>query len=235
MRSVRPALSAGRRMKEEIAVDRKISQMFFGRSKPKKDGTYHSKGYHRYFDGYVERRTEDKNGKVRIERIYAGPYYAHALTDRQWTVCKVLYALLFCAAAALYLFAGTRPVPSNMVLYAVLPQVFAAVGLLWMLAVLVCYLFAARRMKLRTYRATVPVLKYTALFNTAALGASALLAALYAFTAEGAGTKEQNLCIALLFLAAAAMLALYLLERAMKYTEIPSELKLAPDEYKIER
>ena len=63
MRSVRPALSAGRRMKEEIAVDRKISQMFFGRSKPKKDGTYHSKGYHRYFDGYVSAGRKIKTAK----------------------------------------------------------------------------------------------------------------------------------------------------------------------------
>lgn len=47
---------------------------------------YHSRAYHRHFEGYIEKESRGLNGKPFIERVYAGDYYVSAQSAKE-NVC----------------------------------------------------------------------------------------------------------------------------------------------------
>lgn len=75
--------------------------------------TYHSRAYHRFFEGYTEEKTMDETGKIRITYVYTGEYYEPVRTREQYVKDKIWTTCMSVLAAALFVFAGTRNVPAN--------------------------------------------------------------------------------------------------------------------------
>jgi len=112
-----------------------------------RDPFSHSGAYHRHFQGYAERRVPSKNGRgTRIERVYIADFYRYAETDAVWRGKKLLYAIIFFAAAGAVILAGSRPAAVNRVPAVGAAQILAFLPMIWLLYQLVLQVTAPRRM-----------------------------------------------------------------------------------------
>lgn len=94
----------------------------------------HSSAYHRYFQGYSEYYEEQKNGKLKIKRIYTGLYYVSAQPMKKRIIRKVLLCLIWSAAVAVFLLcSGNSSLMNKWVLINAL-QVGEIVGAVWTLS-----------------------------------------------------------------------------------------------------
>ncbi|MCD7820339.1 MAG: hypothetical protein LUH07_15035, partial [Lachnospiraceae bacterium] len=211
-------------------MDNRVSQMFFGRNQRKKDENYHRNGYHRYFEDYIERTVKTKNGKTRIERVYAGSYFVREGSDRSWIAGKIVYLLLFLLSAVCFVIAGTRMVYSNMMLLTIIPQILSVLGMLMLFSLLVCYAGTARRMKRRTWRLCGNRMRLTMLVNMLLLLLSAVLAAFCGVFLDSAAFREEMIT-ALLFAAAGGLVGIiYLMERRVNYREEPGDVTVGEND-----
>ena len=113
----------------------------------------HSRSYHDFFEGYSEELVDKKDGKGRrIQRTYVGKYYKRSGSDRAWVLSKVLYVVMFLAAAALYVFALTRRVGCNSVWYCAAPGLISVVPMIMMGAKLAACLVTKRIMVAYDYK-----------------------------------------------------------------------------------
>ncbi len=70
---------------------------------------YHSRSYHRFFEGYTEKGIVDASGNYKIIRVYTGDYYEAQLSKGQQKKYKRSACLLYGAGVILYLAAGIQP------------------------------------------------------------------------------------------------------------------------------
>ena len=96
------------------------------------DKGWHSKAYHRHFEGYAEVETTNEKGKTVIERVYVGDYYRLDLPKSKRVQLRLFYAGLIALVAALFGFAASRSVGANMTWYLAIPQMIGVclIGLL---------------------------------------------------------------------------------------------------------
>jgi len=67
---------------------------------------WHSRFYHRYFEGYTENKELDQNGKERIRRIYTADWYGQDLPKGKRIGVRLLYMMLFAMMVAAVFGAG---------------------------------------------------------------------------------------------------------------------------------
>jgi uncharacterized integral membrane protein len=119
-----------------------------------KDGVAHSKHYHKYFDGYMEKRIETPKGKKRIERIYVEDYHKHMLSDKQWVALKVTYVAMLLVGLISFCCGSSMDVESNMTWYVSLPSFFVIFSMFLLIIFIVPYVFAPRLMTNWEYAST---------------------------------------------------------------------------------
>lgn len=135
---------------------------------------WHSRAYHRFFDGWTEVPELDEKGRVHIRRVYIGEYYKAELSDKAWKLRKLWYALLLLAAIGFYILAASLDVSGNTVRYAVFPQVLSLFGLIFLVWFYIGRLAAPRILTRGERRDTARNLKTAALIEIWFLGISAL-------------------------------------------------------------
>lgn len=148
--------------------------------------SWHSRAYHRDFDGWVEVPELDDKGRTRIRRIYTGAYYKAALTDKAWKLRRVWYILLILASAALFGLSAMRGTAANTVRWAVLPQVVSVFCYIFLLWFWVLRLFVPRIMTKGQRRECARNLRLAALIGSIALSLSALCAVICVLFLHGA-------------------------------------------------
>lgn len=131
------------------------------------DRGWHSKAYHRHFEGYTELEETDEKGKTVIKRVYVGDYHRLDLPKNKRIGLRFAYAGLIALTAALFGFAASRPVGANMTWYIAIAQM-VTVCLLGLLCVnLLSHCTAPRDMTVGDWKSSSKKLqrnaKYTAL------------------------------------------------------------------------
>ena len=185
----------------------------------KNSTAWHSRAYHRYYEGWSESYTLDPaTGQRRISRVYTGRFYVQDLSGTKRLIVKITYSILFLAAAVLFFTASMADWVGNLVWYVVLPHAFCFGSLAYMLIVLTSYVPAPQKMKIHEYRATAKPMRRAALFGTVshALACAAALAYTLAFDGADAGF---GITVRFL-LAAGALLTIFLIERGIEYDSI---------------
>jgi len=130
-------------------------------------GTWHSKAYHRFFEGYSEVSIPKPTGKgYAIQRVYTGDYYRQDLTGRQRLLLRGFYVAIFSCIAYFFISTAVLPVTSNVTWYVVLTQVVSIPFLFWILIAFLYYLPARRDLTIYGYRSSSQALQ------KATLGAS---------------------------------------------------------------
>lgn len=191
---------------------------------------FHSKGFHRYFDGYSEYKETDSKGKTRIRRVYTGVYHRQLLSDAQRKKVKLGYAFLWILSAALFSYSATRYLPGNFALWTAVCQAFSVFGLGWTLWSLFNYVTAGKNMTLDDYR-YVQALKKSSGFTAAALAAAA--AGPLVHTLLQGFTTQEALCGAAYLLSALSCWAIRLIENKIPYDSFLSQKEAPPQSGQI--
>lgn len=123
----------------------------------------YSWAYHRFFEGYAERKVVGPDGKTRIERFFVGDTHKHRMTDSRWVGLKLLYLILYLLCAASFILITARKAPGNFLWYVQVGEAIGALSLLALLYMLIQYLSSPRVLDLHTYK------QLTVFFKTLAL------------------------------------------------------------------
>lgn len=183
---------------------------------------FHSKTYHRYFEGWSEWYETDGKGKKKIRRVYTGVLHQLDAPDPVRFRLRIAYILFYALALVLFLFAAFQPVGGNSAWYGALMTAVCIPTLVLTLVFLVSYLTAPREMTLYQYRSVGALTKAT-LFGYLSLGAYSIARFAYAFTHMGENTLQEVTGGAAALLAAALLFTIYLLEKKNVYKSFLSK------------
>lgn len=201
------------------------------KSEAAETGFRHSGYYHRYFQGYTEIRRIKPNGRIDVERYYTQPWIVSPVSSRVYWLTRAVYLCLTVIAAMLYVWALFQNVPSNRHWLAAIPSALTVVLLILLLASLIGYLFAPRRMTLWDYESSTKRLKFASLLTGGSMALTGLAKLLFtAWNAAEAGIGAELLSAAAVFAAGAAAALLFLMEKNAAYTTLPNDTVLPEGE-----
>lgn len=195
--------------------------------KRKKDELTHSRGYDRYFEGYVEYAKAGEK-KSKIKRLYMGDYHRHAVTDGQWSLLRLLYCCLFILAAVLFITVLAQPLKCNNTWYVALPSFASIFTMFMLLGGVIFYITTPRKMTIYEYRSsTVKIKRWSkaSAISMAAQSVMYLVFIVFNFREE----PLKCLLLALLVLpCAAAVYAIGYIESKIQYETVENTNQL-PD------
>ena len=189
--------------------------------------------YHSYFRGWTERRVDREGKPYRVERVYTAPWIRQDLSTRNYVLVRILYGVLLALSIALFAIAMTQRVGSNSCWYVALfglPTTIIMFVVAWMF---VSYAKAPRQMTLYEHRSTSVYLKWACLVFSVGLAATALSTVVYVFLNPGDLPLRQLLNAALDLVAAGCSFTVFILERKMKYIDIPNTNEAPEGGYEI--
>ena len=180
------------------------------------DKGWHSKAYHRHFEGYTELEETDEKGRTIIKRVYVGDYYRLDLPKKKRVLLRLVYAVLVLLTAALFGFAASRPVGANMTWYIAIAQM-VGLFLIGILCVdLLSHSTAPRDMTIGDWKASSKKLQNNSKYAALAMELLALLTLLYLLL-NGESWGTHLLCVLHYVMAGAAALVLNRLEANAPY------------------
>lgn len=175
---------------------------------------FHSRAYHRNFEGYTEVKTLDARGRSVIQRVYTGRYYEPDLAPFRRVTLRIFYLLFFLSGIALFLFCATRALPCNSVLYVALFQAIAIPLLIWCVYVLIFYIPSTGKLTIGEYKMRKSLIRATQL--TAACMWACAAATLFCFFA--APISGVLLCAGGFAVSGGLIFLISLFERNLEYT-----------------
>ena len=179
---------------------------------------WHSRYYHRYFEGYTETRELDANGKERIRRVYAADWYTQNLTKGKRVGVRILYIALFVMMVAAVVGAGILQGGTGTRFYIVIPELITLCLLSWLgYVLLVNYLFMPKKLTVHEYKASSLSLRIVTLAVAIAFASDALMAALDLALVGGARGEGV---IALFLVGAVCAWAMRLVESRIHYDQV---------------
>jgi len=210
------------------------SDIYGVRQKSEENGTKtkirHSSYYHRYFEGYTEVVEPDGS----IKRKYTAEWIIQDLTEEQRKRVKAVYIGLNVLSIVLFSLAMTRPTAANSSLLVAVTGLPAILMLIMTAAFSLVYLTNPRQMT-RYEGDRGKKLSVSALVTAVLYAATAVLTVAYCvFVQHGAGAGEIA-AIGLLFLAAAVIYCVRVIEKRIPYTEKPNDAVLPKDGTMIRR
>lgn len=182
---------------------------------------HHSSAYHRYFEGFAERKCYDENGNTHIERVYVGNYYRRKTSDRHLKALKARYVVLYLLSMAAFLFAGTRDTQLNVVVYVYIPVVLALAAMLYLIFPLFYNLTVPREMMIRSYRDSSEKLIRISICAAVLQAVSALMTIIGMICIPGQVGPQQFLSVAGFLVGAGLLLWIWQTERCAEYETLP--------------
>lgn len=190
---------------------------------------FHSRAYHRNFEGYTEVKALDARGRPVIRRVYTGKYYEPDLAPFRRVTLRIFYLLFFSGGTALFLFCATRTLPCNRVPYVSLFQAISVPLLIWCVYVLIFYVPSAGQLTVGEYKLLHHSLIRATRLTAACMWACAA-AALVCFAAAPAGRVSGVLLCAGGFAVSGGLISLIaLFERNLEYT-VASGSAVSPED-----
>lgn len=178
-----------------------------------------SRAYERYFEGYVE-EAQSVPGQKRSKsvRTYVDSYWVQECSPGKQLLLRILFVALYFLSLVPFLYSATRRINANMVWFVTFPQALSVFFLGWTALCLYRYCTIPQKMTVRQHRLAVVHFHRTSCFAWIALALVAVLYLVHAlcFPAEQTVTL---ICAALCLLSCLCILAVFLTERTVRYTE----------------
>ena len=182
---------------------------------------WHSKAYHRHFEGYSEVETTNKKGKTVITRVYVGEYYRLDLPKNKRILLRLSYSGLILAIGALFFGAASRPVSANSTWYLALVQMLGLCMTGALAINLLSHCTAPRDMTIGDWRSSSQKLQRNAKYMALLMELTALLTALH-LVLNGEKWVQHLLCVGLYAVAGLLAVLLNRLEANAPYLKFPS-------------
>ena len=184
---------------------------------------YHSRAYHRYFEGYEESRRVNDKGKLKIERVYVGHYFRQNIGDRERILKRVLSFALYLAVLGSFLFAVTLDIRCNKAWYVVSSTVLSFLAMMWLAITLFFNLTAKREMEIRTLRDSSERFITASRLSFIFTALSAFAVAVHVTLNPGKDLPETILCGVIFVLDSVMLFILYKMEKDLKYDVLPQK------------
>lgn len=183
-----------------------------------------SRAYERYFEGYVESAEPIPNKKrAKSVRTYVDSFWFPELSAKKRLWLRILFAALYLMALPPFLFSATRNIVANTVWFITLPQAMAVFALGWTALCLYRYCTAPPEMTVRQHRLAVTHFHRSSCIAWIALAVSVAAYLVYAVVSTSDRTITL-LCGMLCLLSCVCILAMFLVERTIPYTECSNPL-----------
>jgi hypothetical protein len=207
-----------------LGLREKIRNSLQKDEKQGKPGTWHSKAYHRFFEGYSEIIVPRSNGKgSSIQRVYTRNYYQQNLTGAQRLLIRLLYAAVFLCIAYLFGSSATLPLAINTTWYVVLTQVVSLPFICWIVISLFSYLPAGRDLTIYEYRSSSLSLKKATLSAAISLGLVAVSTLIFILLNPSIGVLAELLSALKYLVGGVLALIMNRIESKINYSIIPSK------------
>lgn len=178
-----------------------------------------SRAYERHFEGFVE-EAQSIPGQKRSKsvRTYVDSYWVQECPPGKRLLLRFLFAALYFISLFPFLYSATRLIAANTAWFVTLPQALSVFFLGWTALCLYRYCTAPQKMTVRQHRLAVIHFHRASCLAWIALALSAALYLLHAicFSVEQTVTL---ICAVLCLLSCLCMLAVFLTERTIRYTE----------------
>ena len=192
------------------------------------DKGWHSKAYHRHFEGYAEVETNNEKGRTVIERVYVGDYYRLDLPKKKRVGLRLTYAALIVLIAALFGFAASRPVGANSQWYLAIVQMLG-VCLIGLMGVnLLSHCIAPRDMTIGDWKSSSKKMQRNTKYTALLMELLAFLTLLHVVL-NGEDWLIHLLCVALYAIAGVTTVVINLLETNAPYVTYHST-EVAPED-----
>lgn len=191
------------------------------------------KAYHRYFEGYSERKVWDsKKQRFCLETYYSGNYYRLQASDEDKSRIKKEYLLGYICAVCVFFFVCTRKTASAVSSLTAFPTLIILLGLLWQLPSLLAYLHTKELLIMRQYRERKNFMSLNmGLAFFFMVGASVHLGCTFYY---GSFLDVQEwVTVAGHMLDAVIFYSIYRKEKGLTYLIVPNEAKIPEDCYDI--
>lgn len=189
----------------------------------KRRGIWHSKAYHRFFEGYSEIKIPNPNGRgFIIQRVYTGNYYRQDLTTHQQILLRGLYVALFLGIAYLFVSSASLPLTSNSTWYVVLSQVVSVPCLFWIVVTFFSYLPVQKDVTIDGYRSSSLALQKATLGSAISLGISAVAMLIFILLNPSDKPLLEIICAVKYLAGGLIALSSNRIEKKVKYLVIPS-------------
>ena len=201
------------------------------RHKIEKDSAepWHSRAYHREFEGYAERRVTNDKGHEKLERIYVGNYYELEAPKGRRMFLKLSHIVFCLGAVVFFLMGATAPVAANFSRLTTFFQAVEVLALAWLLIICIRNLLTPTRMRVRQYKdSSCAVLLWTRVAAICA-GVCGLLTLGFTLIHAQESLGTGLLCVLYHALAAALVFLSYYIESQQNYRVIPSEVEITED------
>lgn len=192
------------------------------------DKGWHSKAYHRHFEGYTEVEITNEKGKPVIQRVYVGDYYRLDLPKKKRVLLRLGYAALIVLIGILFGFASSRPVGANMIWYMAIGQMLVLGGIGAMGVNLLSHCTAPRDMTVGDWKSSSKNLQRSSKITALLLELNAFLTGLYLLL-NGEDWLVHLMCIALYAVAGIVAVVINRLEANAPY-QIWSSREEAPED-----
>lgn len=184
--------------------------------------SFHSRAYHRYFEGYEEREQCNESGGITIRRFYTGMYYKQDISDKHRAGTRILFALAYLLSVTLFLYSATRPVACNAAWYVAIPSVGSLVFLVLTGVYLFFNLTSPRQMQIRSFRDSHERLTAVSGWTAGFLMATAVFSFFSLVSAPNAW-ESTVLCAVMYLLSSLCMFAVCVTERHTRYLTVESD------------
>lgn len=168
---------------------------------------WHSRAYHRHFEGYAEVESTNEKNRTVIRRVYVGSYYRLDLPRRKRVLLRLTYLGLLLLTGIAFGFAASRPVGANRTWYLAIAQMLTLWGLGAVAISLLAHCTAPREMTIGDWKASSKKLRRNALCSALLLELTAFLTGVYLLH-TGENWPVHLLCIGLY--AVAGLLSVFL-------------------------
>ena len=186
-----------------------------------------NKRYHDHFRGYTEVRTVDEHGHAVIERYYTSPWTVSDLSEKNYWMVRILFALLTLGSGALYIYAMSQDIPANKHWAVAIPGLPFIIFLILLIVRVGIFIAAPRKMTLWDFESSSKKLRRMALIAASVEALTGIALAVFALV-----TKEQVgqtlLCSLMVIIGAICIAAIYFIEKRLPYKEVANHTEV-PD------
>lgn len=140
---------------------------------------WHSRSYHKYFEGYTEYYERDSSGKDHLKRLYTGKYYMQCLSVPRRLLLRLLYTILFIISVVLFSYTAVENTDFNYLWYVSASYALCIPFYFWTFMRLTAYIFAPKKMKIYTYKSTSLAIKKSTLYLISFLCLSCVINIVY--------------------------------------------------------
>lgn len=189
-----------------------------------------SRAYERYFEGYTESaQPVPRQKRAKTVRTYVAEFYRQELSAAKRLRLRILFAALYLLAWPPLVVSAVQNIEANKVWYVTLPQAAAVLALGWMAVGLFHYCTIPQEMTVRQYREGVKRFHqalYPSFLSLAVLSLMYLIHCVIDPDGRAGALRGALLC----GISFGCILAVFLVEHGVRYTQRPNPLAGEGDE-----